>query len=61
MLVESCDFPQVMCVRRIGHVRGQSGTQGIVNGDADIEDCRLRVLMEVFIDTDGIWDLDRRE
>jgi hypothetical protein len=40
-----------MSIGRIRQVSGKRSAQGVVNRDADVIDSRLRVLMELLVDT----------
>ena len=54
-------MPEVGGVGRVGNVRGKSSSERIVNLNLDVVNRRLWVLMEVFINADGIRELDWRQ
>lgn len=61
LLVEDFNLAEHVCVLGIAQELLQSGVMRIVNGNADVVDCGLRVLMELLVDTDGVGKLDWRE
>lgn len=54
-------MPEVGGVGRVGNVRGKSSSERIVNLNLDVVNRRLWVLMEFFINADGIRELDWRQ
>lgn len=61
LLVEDFNLAEHVCVLGIAQELLQSGVMGIVNGDADVVNCGLGVLVELLINTDGIGKLDWRK
>jgi hypothetical protein len=59
LLIRLVDIPEIISVGRVDNVRGKSSSQRIVNLNSDIVDRRLWVFMEVFINSDGVRELDR--
>lgn len=55
------DLAEICSVNRIGEVGGERSFQWIIDLDLDVVNCGLRVLVELFINSDGIGKLDRRE
>lgn len=61
MGVQIGDFPQVVGVCGIGQVGGQSSLQWIIDLNLYVIDGWLRILMEFFVDSDSVWELNRRQ
>lgn len=61
LLVEHLDLAEHVCVLGIAQELLQSGVVRIVDGNADVVDCGLGVLVELLIDTDGVGKFDWRK
>ena len=55
----SVDLAEAGSVGGVDNIGGESGSQRIINLDSYVVDRWLWVFMEVFIDADGVRELDR--
>jgi hypothetical protein len=55
----SVDLAEAGSVGGVDNIGGESSSQRIINLDSYVVDRWLWVFMEVFIDADGVWELDR--
>ncbi len=61
MLIRLVNMPEVSGVGRVGDVRGKSSSERIVNLNLDVVNRRLWILVEFFINADGIREFDWRQ
>lgn len=59
LLIMSIDLAEAGSVGGVDNIGGESSSQRIINLDSYVVDRWLWVFMEVFIDADGVWELDR--
>jgi len=59
LLIMSVDLAEAGSVGGVDNIGGESSSQRIINLDSYVVDRWLWVFMEVFIDADGVRELDR--
>jgi hypothetical protein len=59
LLIMSIDLAEAGSVGGVDNIGGESSSQRIINLDSYVVDRWLWVFMKVFIDADGVWELDR--
>lgn len=60
LFIVSVDLAEVGSVGWVDNVGRESSSQRIVDLDSNIVDRCLRIFMEVFVNSDGVRELDRR-
>ena len=59
LLIVSVDLAEAGSIGGVDNVGGKSSSQRIVDLDSDVVNRWLGIFMEVFIDTNGVRELDR--
>jgi len=59
LFIMTIDLAEAGGVGGVNHVGGESSSQRIVNLDSYVVNGWLWIFMEVLVNADGVWELDR--